>query len=324
MTWEETVKTIDRYVSYEEMADRGVSLPHIAGGTGVEFVMGASLLFGIYSQQQAQRDARRADSRNMERYEAERARQEQMDRLAMEQMASERDMSKRQWRMAMEDRAAGQARQAEADAYRQRILRNIDAPPEDRTRAINEYSDSLAGGMGRIAGEKYNQTVRAAEESMAARGLAGSRAYVDSMAELTKDKERMDTEIGERAVLAREDLMDRDRRYWMDLAGALDSGASRQSVQAMESARLAQGPLAGVNQGLGAMYGGGMSASLANWDDKMLRYRSDARGQIGNTLSGLAYLYGMNSKSPKAANSSLYTKTGTNTYSTPGGYLVNF
>lgn len=180
---------------------------------------------------------------------------------------------------------------AARDSIRQQMLSNLDKTPEERMKAYEEYAQTFSDAMHRDVDRRYKETTSAKEEEMAARGLYGSRAYVDTMAELAREKTEADLDIAERATLAKEDLAARDRNYWMNMLNQVDSGRRADALTALKKTNTAmQGAQMG-SAGIMGRYAADTSNRLNDW-----RIKTDNARQIGsdlsNTATGLAFLYG--------------------------------
>lgn len=282
------------------------------------------IAYQAYAGSKAESAARKADQERRYDLMEERTRQREMDRMMADQRMMELDMSRAQMEESRADREYSKRRQAEADAVRQRVLRYIDEPPADRQAAYGEIQKTLAEKMHAEADPKYNEMVRAKEEALATRGMTGSRAYVDTLAELDKQKGEMDTGIARDAVLAGEEAAKGDRAYWLDLVGMLDSGASRETVNALESRRLAESPMSRASSLSSNMFGTDTYSRLKGWESELDKARARNQQGWGNTINGLAALYGYSSGKGGGGNSYSPGKSSSLYYKAPGGYNYTY
>jgi hypothetical protein len=170
--------------------------------------------------------------------------------------------------------------QATEKAARQKLrtemLGNLDMSSEELMAKYSDYANKLVE-------TDYKKTVSGAEEQMNARGLTGSRAYADRLAEIDKLKTDtvLNTETG---------LMQADRSQWLNVLGTLDAGESAATGRALEAERTAEAGAAGASSYLMQDFQNRQAAAFAN---------VNAQNQFGtnlmNTATGLMYLYGYKS-----------------------------
>jgi len=183
---------------------------------------------------------------------------------------------------------------------RQKILGNLNQPPADRVRAYEEYGKTFADVMRRDVDDRYQRLVRTAEESLEARGMTGSRAAVDLMAEYMKEKTQADIDISQRAALAREELAARDRTYWANLLQQVESPSQRLERMAeqdragtlldLERARGASDIATRGTSALMARYAAEQQPQLMRWQAEMDR-QGALTGAFGGLAGGLAQAY---------------------------------
>lgn len=136
--------------------------------------------------------------------------------------------------------------------------------------------------------QQYEQAKRNLEESFAARGLTGSRAHVDALAELERDWQATLTNVQNQAVQAREQLAQQDFQNRLAMLEALRGGKSLEEAQAIRQQGLAQ---QGTSQAA--------AINNANWQaamqGAMARWANTQQGLMGGMQMGgnLALLYGL-------------------------------
>ncbi len=191
------------------------------------------------------------------------------------------------------------AQRAKREQMKAQLLSNLGKTPEDRVRAYDEYAKTFSEAMHKDVDKQYAETKQAEEENMNARGLFGSKAYVDSMAKLREEKATTDTDIARQAVLAKENLASTDRQFWLNELNALESQGNTEYAQALEGQRTAQ---QGANMGTAAVlgsYNASVNPTIDLWKTRMAQNASDTQ-TLGNTAAGLAFLYGFRNSAKNA------------------------
>jgi hypothetical protein len=147
--------------------------------------------------------------------------------------------------------------------------------------------------------------------------MTGSKAYADVVSQLGKEKMEADTDVAEKATLAGKDFAESDRQFWLQGLQAAESGKKADTLLAMNAEQNAfnntykLGALGVANSETQGIAG--------RWTSKTIM---DQIGKMGDTATGLAYLYGMN-KSP--SQSTLPAGTGyTNSFLNPGQSYMSY
>ncbi len=206
------------------------------------------------------------------------------------------------WNKRKTERAVAKAKEAEGNKIRMeirsKILANINQTPEDRVKAYDEYAKTFSDVMHTDVDKRYTDRKNAIAEDMNARGLFGARAYVDSMTELNKDKSNIDTDIAQKAALAKEQLRQTDQDSYLRTLAQLDAGTKEDALIALERVNAAS---RGANAGTAAIMAGYNADSnniLKRWDIEAQNNRVNTK-YYGDTASGLAYLYGITKNTNK-------------------------
>lgn len=192
---------------------------------------------------------------------------------------------------------AGQLSQADRQYYdkinklRMDVLGNLDKTPADREKAYAEYRQRVGDFLQRDVDLKYREDVRGQEETMAARGMFGSRAYADTMGLMSREKRRQDLDVSDKAFFGGEALAQQDFANWMQQLGfSEDANRFRKNYGLARE----QNALAGV--------GRSQTGSQASWNQGMQGelLQDQQQQQFNDTLldtsGGLAYLYGLGGK----------------------------
>jgi hypothetical protein len=171
------------------------------------------------------------------------------------------------------------------------MLSNLGATPLDRVRAYTDYAKAISESLHRDVDYQHEKNVRATDENMAARGLLGSRAYVDAQAELTRSKTLADTDIANKAELGKENLMNQDRQFWLNTLGSLDSERNASGALASQNWRNIMAGSDMATRDLMAGYNTDADRRMNEWATNLALNR-DASRSLMDTASGLAFLYG--------------------------------
>lgn len=171
------------------------------------------------------------------------------------------------------------------------MLSNLDKTPMDRVQAYTDYAQAISENLHRDVDYQFNKLNTAKNEEMSARGLYGSRAYVDTQAELARQKTLADTDIASKAELGKENLASNDRNFWLSTLGELDNNANASAAVAANNMRNVQGGAQMANQDLQAGYNDYSAPRFRAWEDQMALSKANTEN-MANTATGLAFLYG--------------------------------
>lgn len=193
-------------------------------------------------------------------------------------------------------------------AVRQEIrigrLGEINKTPDEWVTAANDYAKTFADVMHKDVDRRYDDRRRAINEEMEARGLFGSRAYVDKQTELDKEKGEIDTNIAQKSTLAKEDLIQRNKNFALQTIAEMDAGKKMDAIiasQNVEASRM------GAQLGTASLMGNyatETSNKLKTWEMESANSRN-LTSSLNDTASGLAFLYGYNKGGSKGVNLSL-------------------
>ncbi len=192
-----------------------------------------------------------------------------------------------------EDKAERAVDTAARNELREKMLANLDQTPEDRIKAYDEYAANMSTAMHKEVDEQYAKRVTNEDEKMAARGMLGSKAYVDTLAELRDEKGELDTDIALKADLAKEELGKADREFWLNTLGQIDAGQRADYLASLQESGLANQKATQATSGLAAMYNIGTNNQLNQWKTETEANRANT-AMFTDTASGLAFLYGYN------------------------------
>jgi hypothetical protein len=188
-----------------------------------------------------------------------------------------------------------QAIKAKKTALKTEMLSNLSQTPADRVKAYAEYADAISKGLHQDADYQFGKMTTAQNEGMAARGLFGSRAYVDAQAELDRNKTLSDTDIANKAELGKENLANQDRQFWLSTLGSLDQDSNAQAVIAQGNMRNLQGGAQAATADLLGAYNDYNVPRMQQWQMNMAANNDMSKNMI-DTASGLAFLYGYNNR----------------------------
>lgn len=161
----------------------------------------------------------------------------------------------------------------------------------ERIAEWDRFQQAYVEQMMRPLGENFEKAKRNLEESFAARGLTGSRAHVDALAELDRDWQATITDVNNRAVQAREQLAQQDFQNRLSMLEALRGGKSLEEAQAIRQQGIAQQGSAGATAMQNARWDQSMQGAMARWANMNQGIQGGL--QMG---SNLALLYGLSSQ----------------------------
>lgn len=162
---------------------------------------------------------------------------------------------------------------------------------EGDERAYDEYARAFTGQLQKHVDERYKETKRATEEELNATGQYGSSAYVDRMTRLDREKLEADTDVGQRAILAKEELRRADQDFSLRTIAELDAGRRSDALIGLERELAATRTANLGSSALMAGYTANQDARLKQWAVEMERSR-DISNKALDTATGLAFLYG--------------------------------
>jgi hypothetical protein len=183
------------------------------------------------------------------------------------------------------------AEKAKVAELRTKMLDNLNTTPEDRVKAYEEYAQSYSDAAHKDIDPRFTELGRINDEQANARGMFGSRAYVDAQNELAKDKLTQDANIADQAVMAKNQLADNDRNYWSNMLQQIDSGARS---DALAQSQITKNMTDAANQS----YSGVLADNSMRNNSIMDKWKSDQAKSASyinagsNMAGGLMYLYG--------------------------------
>lgn len=190
--------------------------------------------------------------------------------------------------------AEQKAEKAKLKDLRNQTLDNLTKTPEGRTQAYADYAKAYSDSAHQISDPEFAKISRAEDEQANARGLFGSRAYVDAKDALNRDKLTQDTQIADQATMQKETLANNDRTYWANLLNQIDSG-TRSDVINQNNVNKTNADIANQN------YAGTLSAANIMNSGILAKYQAQLNQSASytnagsNLAGGLMYLYGKNS-----------------------------
>ena len=174
---------------------------------------------------------------------------------------------------------------------RTKMLGNLNQTPEDRVAAYEQYAKTFSESMQKGVTEQYEKAKQSQEERMTATGMYGSRAYADTIGEMEKEKLKADVDIAQKGELAKNELGNVDRNYWLNVLNSLDAGARADSVVGMQKAQAANQAAIGGSATLMGRYAAESQNQWNKWNADTARNMGYAN-TASNAAGGLMYLYG--------------------------------
>lgn len=180
-------------------------------------------------------------------------------------------------------------------ALKDQFLGFLDETPSDRLEAYDKYTAAYSTAMHKDADKQYEKLKTATEESLAGKGMFGSKAYADMMKDLNEQKINMDEDIANASVLARENLATQDKNYWLSALNMLDNSEKADNALAIQKAQNAANVATQGTAALNARDAMINSAKYADWQNKVSSLNTIS-SNLSDTSTGLAFLYGYKNK----------------------------
>lgn len=192
------------------------------------------------------------------------------------------------WQKGVDERKADKQKLAD---LRTKMLDNLNTTPEDRVKAYAEYQNALSNSAHSEVDPRFAKIERSTDEQANATGMFGSRAYVDTKAELAKDKLKVDTDIATGAAMGKEQLAANDRAYWAGMLNQIDNGARADNLAASQISKNASDVATQQYAGVLGQAAVSNSNIFTKWQADQARSASYANAGTG-LAGGLLYLYG--------------------------------
>lgn len=203
-----------------------------------------------------------------------------------------------------------QNEKARVEELKSQMLSNLNQTPEDRIKAYENYAKTYSETLHAETDKKFDETQRSVAESMAARGMTGSRADVDTTKEMVSDKAKADLDIAREAQLRKEDLANTDKQIWLNTYNALSSGARADAAQEYALAGEAATNASMANSAAQAAWQANASDLNQRWQAEREKQKAISDNLNGG-LQGIAYLAGQYGAEPKT-----YMGTGSKAFQT--------
>lgn len=192
------------------------------------------------------------------------------------------------WQKQVEQNKVDKAKLADIKSG---LLENLSQTPADRTAAYDKYAQDYSAAVHADVDPRFQKIARTEDENANATGMMGSRAYVDTKAELDKLKTQQDTDIATQSTMAKEQLASNDNTYWANLLNQIDSGARADTITRSQALQTASNANAQNYAGTLGYYNAKNSTALADWENKQKLSASYTNAGTG-LAGGLLYLYG--------------------------------
>jgi len=94
------------------------------------------------------------------------------------------------------------------------MIKNINLTPEQQLAQYADYTKAFSNALHLNVDRQFNKDVQANNENLAARGLFGSRAFVDTNSQINLNRQLSNADIANKAVLGGYDQVNKARSYW--------------------------------------------------------------------------------------------------------------
>ena len=155
------------------------------------------------------------------------------------------------------------------------------------------YADAFTNRMQTKADEDYGKLVRSTDETMFARGIGGSRAYVDLAAEREKDKQTLNQDINAQGILAGEQLSQWDKDFAARMVQGVDTGERADFLLGLQAQNQGASVASNTNALRSADQAYNYNAIVNKWAARIGAMQQNSANMM-DTSTGLMYLYGLN------------------------------
>ena len=155
------------------------------------------------------------------------------------------------------------------------------------------YANAFTNRMQTKADEDYGKLVRSTDETMFARGIGGSRAYVDLAAEREKDKQTLNQDINAQGILAGEQLSQWDKDFAARMVQGVDTGERADLLSGLQAQNQGANVASNTNAQRSADQAYNYNAIVNKWAARIGAMQQNSANMM-DTSTGLMYLYGLN------------------------------
>ena len=157
------------------------------------------------------------------------------------------------------------------------------------------YANAFTNRMQTKADEDYGKLVRSTDETMFARGIGGSRAYVDLAAEREKDKQTLNQDINAQGILAGEQLSQWDKDFAARMVQGVDTGERADFLLGLQAQNQGASVASNTNALRSADQAYNYNAIVNKWAARIGTMKENSANMMDTSL-GLMYLYGLKNK----------------------------
>ena len=176
------------------------------------------------------------------------------------------------------------------------------------------YADAFTNRMQTKADEDYGKLVRSTDETMFARGMGGSRAYVDLAAEREKDKQTLNQDINAQGILAGEQLSQWDKDFAARMVQGVDAGERADLLSGLQAQNQGANVASNTNAQRSADQAYNYNAIVNKWAARIGAMRENSANMM-DTSTGLMYLYGLNKGGGGGGGSNIWSNKNSAVYS---------
>jgi len=157
------------------------------------------------------------------------------------------------------------------------------------------YANAFTNRMQTKADEDYGKLVRSTDETMFARGIGGSRAYVDLAAEREKDKQTLNQDINAQGILAGEQLSQWDKDFAARMVQGVDTGERADFLLGLQAQNQGANVASNTNAQRSADQAYNYNTIVNKWAARIGAMQQNSANMMDTSL-GLMYLYGLKNK----------------------------
>ena len=182
---------------------------------------------------------------------------------------------------------------AKIQEIKTRIVDDLNLSWDERVSRYNDFADAMSQELHKGVDEAFERDTQALNESMASRGLSGSKASVDLTSDILKEKGEQEISIANQSTMAKYALADQEYNRNLNTLNYIESGGRADvALEQQNRQNLANTTL---NQNAAALTRSAMNTNIeqTNYGNRLNRSQQ-LSNQALTTASGLMFLYGYN------------------------------
>jgi len=171
--------------------------------------------------------------------------------------------------------AAESVQKKAIESTRQSLLQRLYQTPEEYTRAAQEEAEAWAAPIQRQAGEQFQRDVNRIGEVSNVRGLYGSKAHADILADREKTQAEQAADIAGRTTAMRQDLIDRKKAGDYGLYNLYSGALGEYDARSAAGLQATSGLSSMMNQFNQQNWATTTNAMIANYQNQLAEFQAN-------------------------------------------------